>query len=421
MFVLNQAKIQMDLYLITFLSELHKAASLTESHKDLFAEIERFFTLHLVTPQEMDRIPQGAYTIAFIASGGVERTVTQYFDRLPYPILLLCDGQHNSLAASLEIAAWLRSKGMKAQVVHGTPEHMVAQLVENHQAFTAQQALRGKRIGVVGHPSPWLVASNVDYLLAKRRWGVEFVDIPLEEVYCLFYQITDDEIGYAASVVANRAQTCLEGSPEELLKAMRLYRALQLLCEKKHLHALTLSCFTLIEKLHTTGCLALSLLNDEGIPAGCEGDLQSIFSMLVAQTLTGQPGFMANPTRLDQERNELVLAHCTVGTRMAQQFIIRDHFETRSGIAIQGLLPTGEVTLLKCAGECLDEYFVSTGELLENTQYEHACRTQIRLRLDKPVDYFTRSPLGNHHLLLLGNHEQAVNQLMQLNGCTRME
>ena len=86
-----------------------------------------------------------------------------------------------------------------------------------------------------------------------------------------------------------------EGTPEDLLKAMRLYQAVKIICEKKKLDAVTLSCFSLIEKLGTTGCLALALLNDEGIPAGCEGDLQSIFTLLIAKTLTGQAGFMANP------------------------------------------------------------------------------------------------------------------------------
>ena len=114
------------------------------------------------------------------------------------------------------------------------------------------------------------MASNVDYLLAKRRWGIEFIDIPMEEVYCLFYQIKDDDIGYEASVFANRAIACREGTPEDLLKAMRLYQAVKIICEKKKLDAVTLSCFSLIEKLGTTGCLALALLNDEGIPAGTQ-------------------------------------------------------------------------------------------------------------------------------------------------------
>ena len=179
----------MNLYLITFQSSLNRIESVYDCHKDLFVEIEKFFTLHLVPYTEAASIPADAYRMAFIASGGVEKMVTQHFELLPYPIHLLTDGQQNSLAASLEIATWIRSKGMKVHIIHGTIPNMVRQLIDHHKAFAAQREVRGKRIGVVGYSSPWLVASNVDYLLARRRWGIEFIDIPMEEVYCLFYKI----------------------------------------------------------------------------------------------------------------------------------------------------------------------------------------------------------------------------------------
>lgn len=411
----------MNLYLITFQSSLNRIESVYDCHKDLFVEIEKFFTLHLVPYTEAASIPADAYRMAFIASGGVEKMVTQHFELLPYPIHLLTDGQQNSLAASLEIATWIRSKGMKVHIIHGTIPNMVKQLIDHHKAFAAQREVRGKRIGVVGYSSPWLVASNVDYLLVKRRWGIEFIDIPMEEVYCLFYQIKDDDIGYEASVFANRAIACREGTPEDLLKAMRLYQAVKIICEKKKLDAVTLSCFSLIEKLGTTGCLALALLNDEGIPAGCEGDLQSIFTLLIAKTLTGQAGFMANPAFINDDLNEIVMAHCTIATKMVDQFIIRNHFETETGIAIQGILHPGGITMIKCAGECLDEYFVSTGQLIENTNYINACRTQARIKLDKSVDYFMRNPLGNHHIILMGDHEKVIHEFMQLNSCKLVE
>ena len=161
--------------------------------------------------------------------------------------------------------------------------------------------------------------------------------------------------------------------------------------------------------------------NDEGIPAGCEGDLQSIFTLLIAKTLTGQAGFMANPAFINDDLNEIVMAHCTIATKMVDQFIIRNHFETETGIAIQGILHPGGITMIKCAGECLDEYFVSTGQLIENTNYINACRTQARIKLDKSVDYFMRNPLGNHHIILMGDHEKVIHEFMQLNSCKLVE
>ena len=191
--------------------------------------------------------------------------------------------------------------------------------------------------------------------------------------------------------------------------------------DEDRLSALTLSCFRLIEQTGTTGCLALSLLNDEGIIAGCEGDLQSIFTMLTAKVLTGKPAFMANPAMINARTNEIILAHCTIGIAQTEQFIIRNHFETESGISIQGILPTGDVTIVKCGGECLDEYYLGTGTLIENTNYINMCRTQVRIKMNAPAEYFLRNPLGNHHILLHGNHEQILDEFLQSNGCKRIE
>ena len=67
----------MNLYLITFQSSLNRIESVYDCHKDLFVEIEKFFTLHLVPYTEAASIPADAYRMAFIASGGVEKMVTQ--------------------------------------------------------------------------------------------------------------------------------------------------------------------------------------------------------------------------------------------------------------------------------------------------------------------------------------------------------
>ena len=401
----------MNLYLIIFTAGTYKVEQVYEKHKDLFVELEKHFTLHLVNYTDSESIPSHEYKMAFIASGGVENAVVRFFSILPYPITLLTDGLNNSLAAALEISAWIQSRDMKVKIIHGSVPIMVNQVLLHHQAFAAKRSLKKKRIGVIGTPASWLVASHVDYLLAGQRWGVTYTDISIETVEKAFHEITEDEIGPEASLFANRAKGIQEATPEELLRAMRLYKALRRVCQEENLDALTLSCFSLIQSL------ALSMLNDEGIPAGCEGDLQSIMTLLMVKELIGKPGFMANPSFVDLARNEVLLAHCSIPTKMAEEFIIRNHFETESGIAIQGIVHPGEVTLFKCGGECLDEYYLSSGHLIENTNMVTCCRTQLKVRLDKPADYFLHNPLGNHHILIQGNYTDLIQEFMQQNRC----
>lgn len=406
--------------LITFASILHKQTSVRHSHEVILTELEKYFTVNVIDYQNINKLTPNDFSILFIATGGVERLVIQHFEFLPRPAILLADGMQNSLAAALEISAWLRGRGMKSEILHGELSEIIKRIFVLHSNFKAQRNLFGMRIGVIGTPSSWLIASNVDYLLAKRRWGVVYTDIPLERIYQYYGQITDDEVGEACATLAAKALACREATPEDLIKAMRLYRAVKKVVEEDKLNAVTLSCFRMIEQVGTTGCLALALLNDEGIIAGCEGDLQSIFTMLAIKVLTGKPAFMTNPSLINARTNEIILAHCTVGIAQTEKFIIRNHFETESGIGIQGILPTGDVTIVKCGGECLDEYYLSTGTLTENTNYINMCRTQVRVKLNTSAEYFLKNPLANHHILLHGNYEIMLDEFLQSNGCKRI-
>lgn len=411
----------MNIHLICFYSELNKLSSVLKSHETLLNGIREHFTLHIADYKDTADLPDEALKIVFIATGGVERLVSQQFESLPYPPVLLADGLQNSLAATLEIATWLRYKGMKSHIIHGETPDIIRQLKMTARNFSAMRKLHGRRIGVIGGASPWLIASDVDFLLAKQRWGLDFIETRIEEVCELYDRIAVGDTGRAAARFVSRASALCEASHDDILKAMRLYQALGQLCEKERFSALTLNCFTLIEKLKTTGCVALSLLNDDGIPAGCEGDLQALFTLLTVNAVTGKYGFMANPSKLDTGRNEVLLSHCTVATTLTEQYKVRNHFESDSGVGIQGILPAGRVTIVKCGGECLDEFFVSAGTLTGNTDYPDMCRTQVKVVLDNPVSYFLRNPLGNHHILIPGDHAEELELFYTGNNCMRME
>ena len=180
--------------LITFASILHKQASVRSSHEVILTELEKYFTVNFIDYKDIDKLSPDDFSIIFIATGGVERLVIQHFESLPRPAILLADGMQNSLAAALEISSWLRGRGMKSEILHGELPETIKRIFVLHSNFVAQRSLFGMRIGVMGTPSSWLVASNVDYLLAKRRWGIEYTDVSLDRIYEYYGQITDDEV-----------------------------------------------------------------------------------------------------------------------------------------------------------------------------------------------------------------------------------
>lgn len=392
------------LNLLTFCSSFQKqeADAIRNAHIELFTALDDVFDINIVFPNAISEHLTTQHIgadILFIATGGVEGMVVEKYPTLPHPITLLTDGKANSLAASLELACWTRQQGDECKILHGSMNTVISELKQ----LCGKALMKGQKIGVIGKPSDWLVSSNVDYALAKQNWGVEFIDIPLTEVEENYSKITSVEVEADADAFISNATSCREPNRDEVIKAMRLYRAIKGIVKKYELNALTLQCFNLIPTTCTTGCLALALLNDEDIPAGCEGDLQSIFTMLYVKRAMGKFAFMANPSRIDIESNSIILAHCTIGLKMVDSYIIRSHFESQSGVAIQGKLPIGKVRIIKIGGSGLERKVELTGKIVENQDDERKCRTQILIQLDADSDvrYFLNNSIGNHHIIVL--------------------
>ena len=399
----------MKLNLITFASSLATRESIFTDHHELLDAIKEKYDVQYIFPEELDKpLPEGA-TMVLVGSGGVEEMVKAHIDGLPPYIVLIADGLKNSLAASLEILSWMRLNDRHGRVLHG-PTSFIMQGIDDYvTAHDAISKLQGKRVGVIGKPSGWLIASNVYYAAMHNRWGVEMVDVPLDEVVKGYEAIPDSEVQDITDEFINKAMGMKEPSRDEIVKAMRLYRSVKGIVERYRLDAFTLNCFDLIPTTHTTGCVALALLNQEGIPAGCEGDEQTLLTMLAVQAATGEMTFMANPSKiLDNAAHEMVFAHCTIAPAMTDRYIVRDHYESLSGVAVEGIFDPMEMTVVKCGGRSMERYFISKAQLLECTTNPNMCRTQLHLRLDEPLDYFLERSIGNHHVIVKGNHVEKL-------------
>ena len=317
---------------------------------------------------------------------------------------LLTSGKSNSLAASLEILSYLQQQGLKGEVLHGSAEYLQERVQVLHTVEEARRRLSGMRIGVIGEPSDWLIASHADPVAVQEKLGARILPIPMEELL--------QEIPKAMQNNAPAEEKMLPQVRKAYPGATQIYHALEKLVERHQLGAFTLRCFDLLTAVGNTGCLALASFNADGIPASCEGDVPALLSMMIAQALTGKTGFQANPSRIDAEKGELLFAHCTVPFNLVTDWQLDTHFESGIGVGIHGNLPEGPVTVFKVSGK-LDRFFAAEGELLYNQYEDHLCRTQVVLQL-APQDarYFLTSPIGNHHIILPGHCKALLEELL---------
>ena len=353
-----------------------------------------------------------------IATGGVENLFKRIWEAIDVEtmcsphrtktVTMIADGRNNSLAAALEILTYLGNVGVEGKILHGTNDEIVSTLLETFQ----EMSLQG-RIGLFGQPSDWLIASGVDRDYLRQQYGIETVDIDLQRLIDGIKVVPQTEAEEVEQAVLKRAKAVKEPSDIDMLEAAKAYLAIKRICQEEQLDAMTIRCFDIVKACGTTSCLALALLNDEGIVAGCEGDMQTLMSMYLAKRLCGEVAFMANPSQLTDKTS--MLAHCTIPLTMCNETVVRSHFESGIGVAIQGVLPLTDYTLFKWGGPKLDRYFVTEAQAIEAPYSNHFCRTQITLDVNlKP--YLLQHSIGNHHVIIRGTHADAIRRFMQSNG-----
>ncbi len=379
----------MRINIFPIVSSLHEETRINEQTEILLNELIKTSN-HEFNIVGIDELYDADLSLILIQSGGSEGLFLSNFDKLKEPYYLLTYGHNNSLAASLEILSYVKDNNLKGEVLHGNTEYL------NNRINSLLS--KPTRLGVIGKPSDWLIASQVDYEKAKELHNIELVDIDIEEVVELYKTEENYNISY-------------DFDEKEIIKATKLHSVLSKIVKKYKLDGLTVRCFSLLDKINTTACLGLALLNDKNITSTCEGDIPAMISMHILSKVTGCPGFQANPSRIDVVGKKMVLAHCTLPLSMTESYTLDTHFESGIGVAVKGKMKEETITIFKLSKD-LKNYFVTTGKIIRNLNESNLCRTQIEINVDENVEYFLSRPYGNHHIIVYGDYRQQITEYM---------
>ena len=374
----------MAIALFTIASSLHRGLP-DPQEEEFIKEIEKALGENFDFQEDFATYDDFDKKLIYVRTGGSE----EIFRRLGLmgEIRLLTSGKENSLAAAMEILSYINLNGGKGEILHGSADYIASRIRGEADGSEGPAMiiplpstnLSGKRVGVIGAPSDWLISSGVDYTKAEDRLNVKMVDVPIEEL-----------------ILGVKGRNC---DLHSFKGSEAVYEELKLLAGKYSLNALTLRCFDLLDSIGNTGCLALARLNAEGITSSCEGDIPALFTMMIAKEKTGCPGFQCNLSRITGD--ELLFAHCTVPLSMAKSYTYDTHFESGIGTAIKAELPLEEVTIAKLSPD-LENIAVIPGRILRNQSEANLCRTQIVVEAAGSKDYFLKHSFANHHIIIPG-------------------
>lgn len=348
------------------------------------------------------------FSIIFIETGGSEQKFIKIYKNLKEPIVLMSNCKNNSLPALLEIKSFLEQNKIRYSLLFGKEKAIAKHIDELININSSVDKISGANLGVIGKPSDWLIASKVDYKQVKDLFGINLIDIDINELLEEVNNVKEDELPDIKELKNKwKDEVVLNG-------ALKIYVALKSIIYKYNLSGFTLRCFDLLANLKNTACLAFALLNQEGLIATCEGDIPALISMYFIKAATGKSSFQANPSYIDLYENEAIFSHCTVPLNMCKKYSLDTHFESGLGIGVKGELENTDVTVFKFTSNFKD-FILFNCKIIENTLYKNYCRTQIKVKFDEPdLLQLIDVPYGNHVCIVYGDITSTLITFLQL-------
>ncbi len=402
--------------LVPVASPLHNKASVlrvlsrvTTSLGDLFTEVHELVTN--VSEVDVDYLKKFNIVAVFPITGGTEEMIISAANCGEISLVLYHDTM-NSLPAVLEALPIIRSRRSRVFVMN------VDELTEIRKLLHVIKfcyELSDFRLGVVGPESPWLVASRVDRSTVRSVLGIEVLDLSIDELLQYMSEVPKEDI----AAVVSKVRSCVERvyvDDRSIENCLRVYLALKRIVEKYSLRALTVRCFDLITKLNTTACLALALLNDEGVVAGCESDVLATLAMVIGSGLSGKPCFMANPVSIRGRR--VILAHCTVPFTITSSRALDSHFESGIGVGVVGSFKVGEKVTLLRLHPTLKVLRAIVGTITRSGPWSRdLCRTHLEVESSVDLhEVIVDRSMGNHYVLCMGDLSTEVKYFAKLKG-----
>jgi len=233
-----------------------------------------------------------------------------------------------------------------------------------------------------------------EYALSmNEKFGTQFKQVGLDRVIDAYNSISDGEAKKETDKWIKGAAMVVEPSENEIFKSCKLALAFEKLMDDENATVITADCYgSMYEPLCKTyafPCIGFTRLNDMGLGGICESDLPSAMTHILLQGLSGNPGFISDPT-VDESNNTIILAHCLGSTKMdgpvgsAAPYKIRTIMERQEGAVAQVEMKIGQkVTQAMLVGTDLIPYF--TGDIVGapvSLEDDRGCRTKIAVRVD---------------------------------------
>ena len=239
---------------------------------------------------------------------------------LPFGIWAEDNPASFSLTAGGIVHGSLDELGIKHRFFYGSPhsERLIKETSAFIRAAAADRDLKGKRLCVVGGRVMGMYTTMVDIIQIKNIFGIEVEHIDSFRVYLEAKSAPDSEVSRVRKWIGDTFGK-INADEKILERSIRLYVALKDILVKDGYDVVAVKCQDEMINNYASSCLAISLLNDDGITVSCESDINAALTMRILRSISGEISLFGDVNHIDQQEKILRIVNCgSMPTLMAE-------------------------------------------------------------------------------------------------------
>lgn len=319
-------------------------------------------------------------------------------------------------------ALYLAKRSVK--VIYGeiNKQQNIKELGKYARAISTINYLRGKKIGLVGKRPFGFTACDFNEIELFKTFGMQINYITLSRVFNKAEKEITKETLQQLLTEAQQLKDAESIPSFQLKQSVRAYWALKEIVQEEGLACIAVECWPeFLTDFGGAACYALSRLNDEGIIAACEADINGAVTLLTLHYLSKGIPALLDMVTTDETNNEALFWHCgATPTCLCSKTtvpIASVHPNRKIGLAVNFPLKGGEVTIARFSPSADGAYrlFYTGGQGLERPLAYQGCSLPVQFNaLDRYLATVFNHGLEHHYALVYGNFTEELKVIGEL-------
>lgn len=339
-------------------------------------------------------------------------------ERYRKPIIIMQNGNEG-----IDFSAYCRSIGIETFVAMDMQDlNEILEILWVRKAVSNTRAL----VLTAGSQPTFGIQSLIrDPEIIRQKYGFEVIKLPFNAIVPYMEQISDDEARPIADKIINGSKDT-KVNTDWFINDIKYYLAAKKMMDVYDCNAFSTACHELCtseipQKMKFTPCVCHSIMKDEGIPSGCEEDLNALLAMTIMQYAANRPAFMGNP---NHETDELLRIHHAVpalcmngyGTKPLEYKLWAFTGQGFGGkLQVDFTENNVDAVTLARFNPLGDTMCVKVGEVIRSEYDDVYCSPYYYIKMDDAREYMHNlASFGHHQVLIFGDHMKMLKKIAKV-------